>query len=158
MFANGNHLKSQTAYDSALVSILKLGGRLIITFFEIFQIKCSYVVNSKKVGGRSPPLPPSNEVPAVRILNHYILHSWNFSFRHLDVRLSNSSVFHTTNRETVVEIKESVRGKDVYIIQTGSKWVVFIWNVLFISTNIELIYLFFVCVFSGFLTNHISLK
>jgi len=41
--------------------------------------------------------------------------------KHLDVRLSNSSVFHTTNRETVVEIKESVRGKDVYIIQTGSK-------------------------------------
>ena len=43
-----------TTIDSALVSILKLGGRLIITFFEIFQIKCSYVVNSKKVGGRSP--------------------------------------------------------------------------------------------------------
>ena len=28
-----------------------------------------------------------------------------------------------TNRETVVEIQESVRGKDVYIIQTGSKYV-----------------------------------
>jgi len=41
--------------------------------------------------------------------------------KHLDVRLSNCSVYHTTNRETVVEIKESVRGKDVYIIQTGSK-------------------------------------
>ena len=40
---------------SALVSILKLGRRLLITFFEI-QIKYSYVVNSKKVGGRSPPL------------------------------------------------------------------------------------------------------
>ena len=39
---------------SALVSILKLGRRLLITFFEIFQIKYSYVVNSKKVGGRSP--------------------------------------------------------------------------------------------------------
>jgi len=41
--------------------------------------------------------------------------------KHLDVRLSKSTVHHKTNRETVVEIHESVRGKDVYIIQTGSK-------------------------------------
>lgn len=40
---------------------------------------------------------------------------------HLDIRLGSSSVYHKTNRETVVEIQESVRGKDVYIIQTGSK-------------------------------------
>ena len=69
---------------SALVSILKLGRRLLITFFEI-QIKYSYVVNSKKVGGRSPPLPPpppTNEGPGVtkanlswgRRRNMYILH------------------------------------------------------------------------------------
>ena len=45
----------------ALISILKL----IIIFFEIFQIEYSYVVNSKKVGGRPPPLPPppSNKGP-----------------------------------------------------------------------------------------------
>ena len=43
---------------SALVSILKLGGRLLITFFEIFQIKYSYVVNSKKVGDNRPPHAP----------------------------------------------------------------------------------------------------
>ena len=42
-------------------------------------------------------------------------------FRHLDSKLGNSSVYHKTNRETMVEIRESVRGKDVYIIQTGSK-------------------------------------
>ncbi|XP_059081022.1 phosphoribosyl pyrophosphate synthase-associated protein 1-like isoform X1 [Tigriopus californicus] len=41
--------------------------------------------------------------------------------RHLDVRLGSSSVYHKTNRETMVEIHESVRGKDVYIIQTGTK-------------------------------------
>ncbi len=41
--------------------------------------------------------------------------------RHLDVRLGDSSVYHKTNRETMVEIHESVRGKDVYIIQTGTK-------------------------------------
>ena len=56
---------------SALVSILKLGGRLLITFFEIFQIKYSYVVNSKKVEGQSPPLPPSNEGPAQRPHWHF---------------------------------------------------------------------------------------
>jgi len=41
--------------------------------------------------------------------------------QHLDSKLGNSSVYHKTNRETMVEIRESVRGKDVYIIQTGSK-------------------------------------
>merc|ERR1712241_650981 len=41
--------------------------------------------------------------------------------KHLDVRLSKTTVHHKTNRETVVDIHESVRGKDVYIIQTGSK-------------------------------------
>lgn len=39
----------------------------------------------------------------------------------LGVRLGEISVFHKQNRETTVEIKESVRGKDVYIIQTGTK-------------------------------------
>merc|ERR1719195_1750167 len=41
--------------------------------------------------------------------------------KHLDIRLGSSSVYHKTNRETMVEIHESVRGKDVYIIQTGTK-------------------------------------
>ena len=41
--------------------------------------------------------------------------------KHLDGRLSPISVYHKTNRETMVDIKESVRGKDVYIIQTGNK-------------------------------------
>lgn len=41
--------------------------------------------------------------------------------RHLDVKLGKSSAHRETNKETVVEIQESVRGKDVYIIQTGTK-------------------------------------
>merc|ERR1711983_536110 len=41
--------------------------------------------------------------------------------RHLDVKLGRSSAFQKTNTETVVEIQESVRGKNVYIIQTGTK-------------------------------------
>ncbi|QQP52306.1 Phosphoribosyl pyrophosphate synthetase-associated protein 2, partial [Caligus rogercresseyi] len=42
--------------------------------------------------------------------------------KNLGVRLGNSSVYHNTNRETMVEIQESVRGKDVYIVQTGSRY------------------------------------
>ncbi|XP_013405757.1 phosphoribosyl pyrophosphate synthase-associated protein 2 [Lingula anatina] len=36
-------------------------------------------------------------------------------------RVGISNVYHKSNRETVVDIQESVRGKDVYIIQTGTK-------------------------------------
>ena len=42
-------------------------------------------------------------------------------FRHLDVKLGKCSAYQKTNKETVVEIQESVRGKNVYIIQTGTK-------------------------------------
>lgn len=39
----------------------------------------------------------------------------------LNVKLNNCSVYHTSNRETLVDIGDSVRGRDVYIIQTGTK-------------------------------------
>lgn len=39
----------------------------------------------------------------------------------LGIRLCEMSTYHKLNRETTVEIKESVRGKDVYIMQTGTK-------------------------------------
>lgn len=39
----------------------------------------------------------------------------------LGVKLGGCSVYHKTNRETMVEIGDSVRGKDIYIIQTGTK-------------------------------------
>lgn len=39
----------------------------------------------------------------------------------LGVQNAGCAVFHTTNRETVVEIGDSVRGKDIYIVQTGTK-------------------------------------
>lgn len=39
----------------------------------------------------------------------------------LGVRLGCANVYQTSNRETAVEIGESVRGRDVYIIQTGTK-------------------------------------
>ena len=41
--------------------------------------------------------------------------------RHLGTGVGNCLVYHNSNRETMVDIQESVRGKDVYIIQTASK-------------------------------------
>ncbi|RWS27640.1 Phosphoribosyl pyrophosphate synthase-associated protein 2-like protein [Leptotrombidium deliense] len=37
----------------------------------------------------------------------------------LNERLGNCSIYHTSNRETLVDIGDSVRGRNVYIIQTG---------------------------------------
>lgn len=45
----------------------------------------------------------------------------NLVAERLSIRSGGCSVFHKTNRETVVEIGDSVRGKDIYIIQTGTK-------------------------------------
>lgn len=42
-------------------------------------------------------------------------------FRRLGVKSGGASVYHKTNRETMVEIGDSIRGKDIYIIQTGTK-------------------------------------
>ncbi|VVD04551.1 unnamed protein product [Leptidea sinapis] len=39
----------------------------------------------------------------------------------LGVRKGGCSVYHKTNRETMVEIADSIRGKNIYIIQTGTK-------------------------------------
>lgn len=48
---------------------------------------------------------------------------WNIlnTFSRLGVKLGGCTVAHKTNRETLVEIGDSVRGKDIYIIQTGTK-------------------------------------
>lgn len=45
----------------------------------------------------------------------------NLMASRLGIKLGNCSVYHKSNRETVVEIGDSVRGKDVYILQTGTK-------------------------------------
>ncbi|CAH8858215.1 unnamed protein product [Trichobilharzia szidati] len=41
--------------------------------------------------------------------------------QHLNARPGNCSVFFRSSRETEVEIRETVRGRDVYIIQSGTK-------------------------------------
>lgn len=43
--------------------------------------------------------------------------------RRLGVKSGGASVYHKTNRESMVEIGDSIRGKDIYIIQTGAKYV-----------------------------------
>ncbi|XP_024892679.1 phosphoribosyl pyrophosphate synthase-associated protein 2 isoform X2 [Temnothorax curvispinosus] len=45
----------------------------------------------------------------------------NLIANRLGVKPGGCSVYHKSNRETMVEIGDSVRGKDLYIIQTGSK-------------------------------------
>lgn len=42
-------------------------------------------------------------------------------FSRLNVKLGEVSIYNKTNRETSVEIRQSVRGKHVFIIQSGSK-------------------------------------
>lgn len=41
--------------------------------------------------------------------------------KHLEINVGSSLVYYNTTREIQVEIQESVRGKDVYILQTGAK-------------------------------------
>ncbi|CAH1964905.1 unnamed protein product [Acanthoscelides obtectus] len=45
----------------------------------------------------------------------------NLIHSRLGVKASGCSIYHKSNRETMVQIGDSVRGKDVYIIQTGTK-------------------------------------
>lgn len=45
-----------------------------------------------------------------------------FIFSRLNVKLGDAIVYNKTNRETWVDIKQSVRGKHVFIIQSGSKY------------------------------------
>lgn len=52
---------------------------------------------------------------SLKIVFFFILYS------RLGVKNGGCSVYHKTNRETMVEIGDSVRGKDIYIIQTGTK-------------------------------------
>lgn len=47
----------------------------------------------------------------------------NMIANRLGVKSGGASVYHKPNRESMVEIGDSVRGKDIYIIQTGTKWV-----------------------------------
>ena len=45
----------------------------------------------------------------------------NLIARRLGIKMGDCAVYYKTNRETMVEIGDSVRGKDIFIIQTGTK-------------------------------------
>lgn len=45
---------------------------------------------------------------------------------HLGVACAECEIYHKPNRETVVDIGENIRGRDVYIIQTGEFRVLFL--------------------------------
>ncbi|CAH1100114.1 unnamed protein product [Psylliodes chrysocephalus] len=45
----------------------------------------------------------------------------NLIHKRLGVKSSGCAVYHKSNRESMVQINDSIRGKDVYIIQTGAK-------------------------------------
>lgn len=45
----------------------------------------------------------------------------NLIANRLGVKNGGCSVYYKTNRETMVEIGDSIRGKNIYIIQTGGK-------------------------------------
>lgn len=51
----------------------------------------------------------------------YVIVTVEHSFSHsrLGMKLGNCDVYQKTNRETMVSIHDSVRARDVYIIQTG---------------------------------------
>ncbi|XP_055322116.1 phosphoribosyl pyrophosphate synthase-associated protein 2 [Sitodiplosis mosellana] len=62
---------------------------------------------------------PSSDVVLVHGNSHPELA--NLIAGRLGVKSGGASVYHKTNRETMVEIGDSIRGKDIYIIQTGTK-------------------------------------
>lgn len=57
-----------------------------------------------------------NSHPELAILIH----------KRLGVKSSGCAVYHKSNRESMVQIGDSIRGKDVYIIQTGAKYEFFL--------------------------------
>jgi phosphoribosylpyrophosphate synthetase len=44
-----------------------------------------------------------------------------FYFSCPGIKVGAASIYHKKNRETMIDIADLVRGKDVYIIQTGTK-------------------------------------
>ncbi|XP_048761050.2 phosphoribosyl pyrophosphate synthase-associated protein 2-like isoform X2 [Ostrea edulis] len=66
-------------------------------------------------------LDPGQKCPMVLLAGNSHPELSQLIAQRIGIRLGDMNVYHKTNRETNVEIKESVRGKDVYIIQTGTK-------------------------------------
>lgn len=84
--------------------------------------------NEKKIqSNEQKTLDKCKQTIATRYLHTYLFKYkfvyllFLFACRRLGVKSGGASVYHKTNRETMVEIGDSIRGKDIYIIQTGTK-------------------------------------
>ncbi|XP_055923716.1 phosphoribosyl pyrophosphate synthase-associated protein 2 isoform X5 [Eupeodes corollae] len=85
------------------------------------------LLSRNKLGSVRPPKRYRGEMEASSASEIVIIHGnshpdlANMVADRMGLKSGGCSVFHKTNRETMVEIGDSVRGKDIYIIQTGTK-------------------------------------
>ncbi|XP_037884591.1 phosphoribosyl pyrophosphate synthase-associated protein 2 isoform X2 [Glossina fuscipes] len=85
------------------------------------------LLQRNKLGSVRPPKRCRNDMDSASASDIVIIHGnshpdlANLVAERLGIKNAGCSVFHKTNRETMVEIGDSVRGKDIYIIQTGTK-------------------------------------
>ncbi|XP_058974748.1 phosphoribosyl pyrophosphate synthase-associated protein 2 isoform X2 [Musca domestica] len=85
------------------------------------------LLQRNKLGSVRPPKRCRSDMDSTSASDIVIIHGnshpdlANLVAERMGVKSGGCSVFHKTNRETMVEIGDSVRGKDIYIIQTGTK-------------------------------------
>lgn len=85
------------------------------------------LLQRNKLGSVRPPKRCRSDMDTTSASDIVIIHGnshpdlANLVSERMGIKNGGCSVFHKTNRETMVEIGDSVRGKDIYIIQTGTK-------------------------------------
>ncbi|XP_065371263.1 phosphoribosyl pyrophosphate synthase-associated protein 2 isoform X4 [Calliphora vicina] len=85
------------------------------------------LLQRNKLGSVRPPKRCRSDMDTTSTSDIVIIHGnshpdlANLVSERMGIKNGGCSVFHKTNRETMVEIGDSVRGKDIYIIQTGTK-------------------------------------
>ncbi|KAM7361348.1 phosphoribosyl pyrophosphate synthase-associated protein 2 isoform 2-T2 [Cochliomyia hominivorax] len=85
------------------------------------------LLQRNKLGSVRPPKRCRSDMDTTSASDIVIIHGnshpdlANLVAERMGIKSGGCSVFHKTNRETMVEIGDSVRGKDIYIIQTGTK-------------------------------------
>lgn len=96
--------------------------------YNLFLIKNFFItLSSFRLGSVRPPKRCRSDMDTTSASDIVIIHGnshpdlANLVAERMGIKSGGCSVFHKTNRETMVEIGDSVRGKDIYIIQTGTK-------------------------------------
>lgn len=96
--------------------------------YNLFLLKFSLLFSSSfRLGSVRPPKRCRSDMDTTSASDIVIIHGnshpdlANLVAERMGIKSGGCSVFHKTNRETMVEIGDSVRGKDIYIIQTGTK-------------------------------------